>query len=93
MNKECSFEGCGRQAKSKGLCDPHRQQQLKGQELRPVRVTRVLARPAPHLKVCTKCDRVKRVDEDFYKRRSGSPLSHCKECMKAAQRERQARSA
>ena len=32
----CSFEGCGRPVKSRGLCSVHYRQRLHGQELRPV---------------------------------------------------------
>lgn len=35
--KTCSFDGCGRPHKARGLCDGHWQQQHKGQGLRPLR--------------------------------------------------------
>lgn len=35
--RTCSYDGCGKLAKSKGLCPGHYQQQRKGQELRPLK--------------------------------------------------------
>lgn len=33
----CAFDGCGRPIRSKGLCNGHHQQQLRGETLRPLR--------------------------------------------------------
>ena len=35
--KMCSFAGCQKQSRSRGLCDPHYGQQLRGEDLRPLR--------------------------------------------------------
>lgn len=35
--KNCSFPGCDKHTRAKGLCDGHYQQRLRGQELRPLR--------------------------------------------------------
>jgi len=43
--KTCTFGGCGRDAKSKGLCSGHYQQQRFGQELRPLAGWAKEARP------------------------------------------------
>lgn len=37
VNEECTFDGCDREAHSKGLCHGHYQQHLSGKELSPLR--------------------------------------------------------
>lgn len=78
---ECAFEGCGRQRKAKGLCISHWRQQHQGSELTPLKPYKRFARPAPGKKICTRCERVLRDPEDFYKRANGSIQSWCKKCM------------
>lgn len=35
--KPCSFDGCGRPVRAKGLCNPHYIQQERGKTLTPIR--------------------------------------------------------
>ena len=44
MERVCSFEGCERARKARGLCQSHHQQQKKGKSLRPLQ-SRVKVRP------------------------------------------------
>lgn len=84
--RQCTYEGCGRDLYIKGLCKTHYMMQWRGEELRPIRPVKRYAAPGPGLKICTSCERVKKVETSFYKRSSsGEPLSSCKECMKKYQ--------
>ena len=78
----CTFEGCRNKAHAKELCQAHWRQQHDGKELKPLRQHKRFARPAPGLKICTRCERVLSVEDGFYKRYGRSVLSWCKECMK-----------
>lgn len=78
--KKCKYEGCGRPVKATGLCRSHYRMALSGQELRPLKTYKRFASPAPGKKVCTRCERVKELD-DFYARTGGKgKRSYCKEC-------------
>lgn len=78
----CSFSGCEKPAVGRELCGGHLQQWHRGTELRPLRVHKFYAAPAPGLKICTRCERVGEIEKDFYNRVNGTPQSVCKECMK-----------
>lgn len=83
----CKFEGCDRRVRAVGLCVSHYRMHLAGEELRPVKTYKRYPAPAPGKKICTLCERVKDVEEDFYIRADGvSPLSRCKDCMIATSR-------
>jgi hypothetical protein len=38
VGKTCRYDPCGRDAKAKGLCTPHRKQERAGRALSPIRV-------------------------------------------------------
>lgn len=77
----CSFKGCNKVVRSKGVCIGHYQQMAKGQELRPLQKQESMPIINGH-KVCTTC-RVLKPLEDFYRRKSNTDKrkSQCKACM------------
>lgn len=77
--EECDFPGCPRPRAAMGLCQPHRQQQVKGQELRPIRLYKK-SRISEDWRKCSCCEEVKRV-EQFHKRTNSGLQSDCKACM------------
>ena len=77
---ECSYPECGRKVRAVGLCASHYRLRQEGKPLRPIKDYKIYARPAPDKKICTTCDRVLRVPEDFYTRQSGGPTTACKDC-------------
>lgn len=78
--KECKYNGCDRKAYRRGWCSSHYLQLLNGQALRPLKRYKKYVAPAPGLKVCTSCERVRDVETEFYTRTTGRPAAWCKEC-------------
>ena len=60
----CSFEGCGRDVRSKGLCTGHYAQQSRGRQLTPLRPTGArMVRDEQGRKHCGRCTTWKPVHE------------------------------
>lgn len=76
---ECSFEGCGKQVWSNGLCNGHNQQKWLGKELLPLRVKRTVLKDK-NGRVCTTCDEYKPNSEFYLHSETGKPRARCKVC-------------
>jgi hypothetical protein len=75
---DCSFEGCGRKVKARGLCEPHYNQFRRGKELKPLRVR---SHEVDGNKLCTTCMEWKPV-EDFDRKLTGRHTK-CRPCKKS----------
>lgn len=83
----CTFEGCTREEKSKGLCDSHYHQMWRGAELTPLRTHH---KATARGKTCAVCG-VFKPRSGYYKfqQKNGSTslMSRCIECHRKTVRE------
>lgn len=87
--KQCSFKTCDRDTFCRGWCRAHYNQQWAGKPLTPIKVNKRFAQPTPDTKICTKCMKVKHLDEFYVRTETGKPQSRCKVCMIIDATERQ----
>ncbi|MFD8618283.1 hypothetical protein [Streptomyces sp. NPDC059513] len=75
---DCAFEGCDREATTKGHCKTHNKQLWDGKELKPIR-RRIIAFQDENGRVCTECNEYKTYDY-FTLNSNGKPRSKCGKC-------------
>jgi len=79
-NLPCTFEGCDKKIKARGLCFGHLNQFYTKGKVTELR-TNEKSYIDEHNRKCTDCDEIK-VHNDFYERPQGGVQSVCKECWK-----------
>lgn len=80
MHNPCSYHNCPKPRKYKELCDGHKQQQRRGEELRPLRNKRRSHYWEGGEKVCPECGEEKQAGE--YARDKHQPSGRRAYCLK-----------
>lgn len=91
MEEKCTFEGCVRQMKAKGLCQAHYFQKRRGVTLKPLREYRAPVERDSEGKYCRGCGTYKKFAEyHVSKRTKDGRQTWCKVCQRAKVAEQEA---
>jgi hypothetical protein len=84
MEDNCTFEGCVKQIKAKGLCEAHYFQRRRGVTLKPLREYRAPTVRDSEGKTCKGCNQHKKLEEyHVSKRAKDGRQTWCKPCQVA----------